>query len=107
MTAISITELHEHTDLWVRKATEQEPIVLTDKGKAVAKIVPMPVFTVKNSTPFSESDFTGMTPQEILLWIESNPLVPAGSGERWSEEVRAERQAEAARFEERNAPIQS
>ena len=41
MTAISISELHEHTDLWVRKATEQEPIVLTDQGKAVAKIVPL------------------------------------------------------------------
>ncbi len=43
MAAISISELHEHTDLWVRKATEQEPIVLTDKGLAVAKIVPLPV----------------------------------------------------------------
>jgi antitoxin (DNA-binding transcriptional repressor) of toxin-antitoxin stability system len=43
MTAISIRELHENTDLWVRKATEQEPIVLTDGGQAVAKIVPVPV----------------------------------------------------------------
>lgn len=48
MTAISITELHEQTDLWVRKATEQEPIVLTDRGKAVAKIVPMPVAKAEN-----------------------------------------------------------
>ena len=38
MNAISIRELHENTDLWVRKATEQEPIVLTDKGQAVAKL---------------------------------------------------------------------
>ena len=38
MTAISIHELHENTDLWVRKATEQEPIVLTDNGQAVAKV---------------------------------------------------------------------
>ncbi len=38
MAAISIHELHEHTDLWVRKAAE-EPIILTDGGEAVAKIV--------------------------------------------------------------------
>lgn len=48
MTAISIHELHEHTDLWVRKATEEEPIVLTDKGQAVAKIVPVPAVPAKN-----------------------------------------------------------
>jgi len=48
MTAISISELHEHTDLWVRKATEQEPIVLTDNGRAVAKIVPVPAAPVAN-----------------------------------------------------------
>ena len=50
MTAISIHELHEHTDLWVRKATEQEPIVLTDNGRAVAKIVP--VTAAKTENPF-------------------------------------------------------
>jgi antitoxin (DNA-binding transcriptional repressor) of toxin-antitoxin stability system len=50
MTAISIQELHEHTDLWVRKATEQEPIVVTDKGRAVAKIVPAPI--TSEHTPF-------------------------------------------------------
>ena len=43
MTAISISELQAHTDLWVRKATEQEPIVVTDNGQPVAKIVPIPV----------------------------------------------------------------
>jgi len=48
MTAISISELHEHTALWVRKATEQEPIVLTDNGRVVAKIVPVPVAKVAN-----------------------------------------------------------
>ena len=40
MAAISIRELHEHTDLWVRKAA-QEPVILTDEGYAVAKIVPV------------------------------------------------------------------
>ena len=54
--------------------------------------------------PPSASDvasFTGMTPQEILQWIEATPLGPAGSGEQWSAEIRAEREAEAARSEER------
>jgi antitoxin (DNA-binding transcriptional repressor) of toxin-antitoxin stability system len=46
--AISIHELHENTELWARKATEQEPIVLTDKGQAVAKIVPLPVANAEN-----------------------------------------------------------
>ena len=48
MTAISINELHANTDLWVRKATEQEPIVLTDQGRAVAKIVPLPAVHAEN-----------------------------------------------------------
>lgn len=48
MTAISISELHEHTDLWVRKATEQDPIVLTHQGQAVAKIVPVPAAPAAN-----------------------------------------------------------
>jgi len=42
MIAISILELHEHTELWVRKATEQEPIVVMDQGEVVAEIVAMP-----------------------------------------------------------------
>ena len=48
MTAISIHELHANTDLWVRKATEQEPIVLTDQGRAVAQIVPLPAANAEN-----------------------------------------------------------
>lgn len=50
MTAISISELHENTDLWVRKATEEEPILVTDQGRTVAKIVPVPV--AKAANPF-------------------------------------------------------
>ncbi len=59
----------------------------------------------RESTPSSSdvADFRGMTPQEILLWIESNPLVPAGSGEQWTAEIRAEREAEADRSEKRAA----
>jgi antitoxin (DNA-binding transcriptional repressor) of toxin-antitoxin stability system len=49
MAAISIRELHEHTDLWVRKASE-EPVILTDGGQAVAKIVP--VLPPQKGNPF-------------------------------------------------------
>ena len=48
MTAISIHELHENTALWVSKATGQEPIVLTDQGQPVVKIVPLPVAKAEN-----------------------------------------------------------
>ena len=54
------------------------------------------------SASADEAEFSSMTPLEILGWIESNPLVPAGSGERWSAEVRAEREAESARSEQRD-----
>ena len=50
MTAISIHELHEHTALWVRKAAEQESILVTDQGRAVAKLVPFPI--AKEGNPF-------------------------------------------------------
>ena len=42
MTAISIRELHEHTDLWVHRATEEEPIVVKDNGRPIARIVAIP-----------------------------------------------------------------
>ena len=48
MTAISIHELHEHTELWVRKASGQDPIVVTDQGRAVAKLVSFPTAKVEN-----------------------------------------------------------
>lgn len=48
MTAISIRELHENTAHWVSKATEKEPIVVTENGQPVAKIVPVPVAKAEN-----------------------------------------------------------
>ena len=48
MTVFSIHELHENTALWVSMATEQELIVLTDKGQAAAKIVPLPIAKAEN-----------------------------------------------------------
>jgi prevent-host-death family protein len=42
MPAISLDELHARTAHWVRQATQQEPIVLTNNGRPVARIVPEP-----------------------------------------------------------------
>lgn len=43
MVAISIRELHENTDAWVRKAVADEPVVLTENGQAIARIVAVAV----------------------------------------------------------------
>lgn len=51
MAAISIHELHEQTDLWVRKAAAREDVLITDNGHAVAKIVPVPA-EAPMSNPF-------------------------------------------------------
>ena len=40
MKTISIRELHEETDQWVRQAQFGE-ILVTDSGKSVAKLLPM------------------------------------------------------------------
>ena len=40
---ISIHELHEETDQWVRQAAEYGEILVTDSGKSVAKLVPLDV----------------------------------------------------------------
>jgi len=41
MKSISIRELHEKTGEWVRRSEELGAIVVTDRGKAVARIVPV------------------------------------------------------------------
>jgi prevent-host-death family protein len=51
VTAISLEELHARTAHWVRQATAEEPIVLTDNGEPVARIVPKPA--PKPSRPFA------------------------------------------------------
>jgi prevent-host-death family protein len=40
MKRISIRELHEKTGEYIRKAAKQGEILVTDRGKTVAKIVP-------------------------------------------------------------------
>ena len=43
MKSISIRELHEKTGEWVRKSERLGGITVTDRGKAVARIVPVEV----------------------------------------------------------------
>ena len=57
MKAISIRELHERTGAWVRKVGHFGAIQVTDRGHAVAKLVPhvdepsVPYFTCRRTTP--------------------------------------------------------
>ncbi len=41
MKSISIRELHEKTGEWVRRSEKHGTIIVTDRGKAVARIVPV------------------------------------------------------------------
>lgn len=41
MKSISIRELHEKTGEWVRRSEKLGTIIVTDRGKAVARIVPV------------------------------------------------------------------
>ena len=41
MKTISIHELHEETDQWVRQAAEYGAMLVTDSGKTVAKLLPV------------------------------------------------------------------
>lgn len=57
MKAISIHELHEHTEEWVRSAAQYGELSVTDEGRTVARIVPQepedetPFFARREMTP--------------------------------------------------------
>ena len=51
MKSISIRELHEKTGEWVRRSEKLGTIIVTDRGKAVARIVPVEVDAAVN--PFA------------------------------------------------------
>lgn len=51
--------------------------------------------------PVDVPDFSTMTPMEIMRWLEENPQVPPGTGDRWSRELREEREAESERYYQR------
>lgn len=40
MKQISIRDLHSNTGKWVRRAAQQEEIIVTDRGRPVAALVP-------------------------------------------------------------------
>lgn len=40
MKMISIRELHEETEAWVRRAEDHEQIIITDRGRSVASLAP-------------------------------------------------------------------
>ena len=48
MKSISIRELHEKTGEWVRRSEKLGAITVTDRGKAVARIVPVEANTAGN-----------------------------------------------------------
>lgn len=54
MKAISIEELQKDTDQWVRLAAEREPIVITDNGKPLARLVAFEHPQVHSSLPNRE-----------------------------------------------------
>ena len=52
MKTISIRELHEKTGEWVRRSEKLGAITVTDRGKAVARIVPVDASAAVN--PFAQ-----------------------------------------------------
>ncbi len=48
MKSISIRELHEKTGEWVRRSEKLGTITVTDRGKAVARIVPVEAIAAVN-----------------------------------------------------------
>ena len=50
MKTISIRELHERTGAWVRKAVEVGPITVTERGKPLVRLEPVP--DVRSANPF-------------------------------------------------------
>jgi len=77
----------------------------TSKSEALRRALEAAERQVGESRPSTEPDFRGMSPQEILDWIAVNPLLPAGTGEQWSAEIRSERDVAAARGEARDGGV--
>lgn len=53
----------------------------------------------------TESEFSQMTPEQALQWLHSHPTHPAGTGNRWSREIRKQRATDAAREQRRARPM--
>ena len=42
MTTVSIKELHERTGHWLRRVGEEQEVIVTDRGRPIARLVPEP-----------------------------------------------------------------
>jgi prevent-host-death family protein len=78
MKMISIRELHEKTGEWIREAAEYGEILVTKRGKAVAKILPetgrkdAPYFSNRRTSPafrklLSRGKFQGGTDSTLII----------------------------------------
>lgn len=67
MKTISIHELHEEMDQWVRQAAQYGEILVTDSGKSVAKLVPL------NESP-KKSSFKDWQPSPEFAAIMHQPV---------------------------------
>ena len=73
----------------------------TSKSETLRRALEAAEQQAQTALPMDEPDFTGMSPLQILEWVAANPLLPAGAGDRWSAELKAEREAEAVRSRKR------
>jgi prevent-host-death family protein len=74
MKTISIRELHARTGKWVRQAAAQGQIVVTDNGRAVARMVPEAA--VSKLPYFARRRFIN---RRIKQWIENGELGRGGA----------------------------
>ena len=40
MTTVSIKELHDRTGHWVRRVNEEQEVIVTERGRAIARLLP-------------------------------------------------------------------
>jgi prevent-host-death family protein len=76
MRKISIRELHLHTGKWVRKAAESQPVIVLDRGRPTARLMPL-----EEASPISFRD------RKLVKGFATLPAVETDSG-RFLEEDR-------------------
>lgn len=73
----------------------------TSKSETLRRALEAADKDLASTTELDEPDFSRMTPEEIMNWLEAHPLLPEGTGGQWLAEILAEREAEAVRAAER------
>lgn len=58
-------------------------------------------------TDFAEEAIARMTPLEAFEWLQKNPILPPGTGEKWRQELREQRQIDTQIEEEREVKRRS